>query len=180
MEQQQTQEGTRQLNAAKLSKATMAELLKTASDCKVNTIAGLRKQELIEKILEAQARNQGVITNQGVLEVLQDGFGFLRSPDYNYLPGPDDIYISPSQIKKFGLRKGDHDVRIGGAGFAGHGVVTGSLGAQRGCRRQSHQKRGRFSQDGRIAREGGLPPRSTEQLGRDHRLDAPPCRCLAG
>jgi transcription termination factor Rho len=96
-----------QLNAATLSKATMAELVKLAGDLKVNSISGLRKQELIVKILEAQGRASGVITNQGVLEILQDGFGFLRSPDYNYLPGPDDIYISPSQIKKFGLRKGD-------------------------------------------------------------------------
>lgn len=97
------------LNAAQLSKATMAELVKLATDLKVVTVTGLRKQELIAKILEAQVRETSgsVITGQGVLEVLQDGFGFLRSPDYNYLPGPDDIYISPSQIKRFGLRKGD-------------------------------------------------------------------------
>jgi transcription termination factor Rho len=69
----------------------------------------MRKQEAIARILEAQARdsNNAAIVKGGVLEILQDGFGFLRSPDYNYLPGPDDIYISPSQIKKFGLRKGD-------------------------------------------------------------------------
>lgn len=102
-----TQQGHKQLNAATLSKATMSELVKLANELKVNSISGLRKQELIAKILEAQGRNAGVIIDQGVLEILQDGFGFLRSPDYNYLPGPDDIYISPSQIKKFGLRKGD-------------------------------------------------------------------------
>jgi transcription termination factor Rho len=103
----QTQPSNHQLNAATLAKSTMSELVKVATDLKVNTISGLRKQELIAKILEAQARNAGVITDQGVLEILADGFGFLRSPDYNYLPGPDDIYISPSQIKRFGLRKGD-------------------------------------------------------------------------
>jgi transcription termination factor Rho len=96
------------LDAAKLAKATMQELVKLATDLKVMA-SGLRKQEVIAKILEAQVKenSQGVITGEGVLEVLQDGFGFLRSPDYNYLPGPDDIYISPSQIKRFGLRKGD-------------------------------------------------------------------------
>ena len=67
----------------------------------------MKKQELIAKILEAQAKENGLIYDEGVLEILPDGFGFLRSPNYNYLPGPDDIYISPSQIKKFGLRKGD-------------------------------------------------------------------------
>ncbi|MGQ0644536.1 MAG: transcription termination factor Rho [Elusimicrobiota bacterium] len=97
----------RQMNAAALTKSTMGELVKLANDLKINNISGLRKQELIAGILEAQAKSTGVITDQGVLEVLADGFGFLRSPDYNYLPGPDDIYISPSQIKRFGLRKGD-------------------------------------------------------------------------
>ncbi len=101
--------GHKQLNAAMLTKATMAELLRLAGELKVISASGFRKQELIAKILEAQSKNSssGIITDQGVLEILQDGFGFLRSPNYNYLPGPDDIYISPSQIKKFGLRKGD-------------------------------------------------------------------------
>ncbi|HNF57950.1 MAG TPA: transcription termination factor Rho [Elusimicrobiota bacterium] len=87
----------------------MSEIIKIGEDLKIPAIAGMRKQEAIARILEAQARdsNNGAIVKGGVLEVLQDGFGFLRSPDYNYLPGPDDIYISPSQIKKFGLRKGD-------------------------------------------------------------------------
>lgn len=119
MERHQTQQGhgqvqtananhnQTQLNAGSLSNSTMSDLVKLATDLKVVTISGLRKQELIAKILEAQARSSGIITDQGVLEILQDGFGFLRSPNYNYLPGPDDIYISPSQIKKFGLRKGD-------------------------------------------------------------------------
>jgi len=90
-----------------LSKLTIAELQKIGRDLKLETPAGLRKQELIAKILEAQAKDSGLIYDEGVLEILPDGFGFLRSPNYNYLPGPDDIYISPSQIKKFGLRKGD-------------------------------------------------------------------------
>ncbi len=90
-----------------LSKLTLAELQKIGRDLKLETTVGLRKQELIAKILEAQAKESGLIYDEGVLEILPDGFGFLRSPSYNYLPGPDDIYISPSQIKKFGLRKGD-------------------------------------------------------------------------
>ncbi len=70
-------------------------------------MSGLRKQELIFKILQAQAEKDGLIYAEGVLEVLPDGFGFLRAPDYNYLPGPDDIYVSPSQIRRFDLRTGD-------------------------------------------------------------------------
>ena len=89
-----------------LSRAPMGELMKLASDLKVS-IAGMRRQEIIARVLEAQARESGELVRQGVLEILQDGFGFLRSPDYNYLSGPDDIYISPSQIKRFALRKGD-------------------------------------------------------------------------
>jgi transcription termination factor Rho len=85
----------------------MTELTKLAKDLKIDTVAGLRKQELIAKILEAQTKENNLVYDEGVLEILPDGFGFLRSPDYNYLPGPDDIYISPSQIKKFALRKGD-------------------------------------------------------------------------
>ncbi|MCL2506476.1 MAG: transcription termination factor Rho [Endomicrobia bacterium] len=94
-------------DASLLSKRTMAELTKLAKDLKIETVTGLRKQELIAKILEAQTKENNQVYDEGVLEILPDGFGFLRSPDYNYLPGPDDIYISPSQIKKFALRKGD-------------------------------------------------------------------------
>ncbi len=90
-----------------LNKMTLSELSKTAKDMKIESFAGLRKQEIIAKILEAQAKENGLIYNEGVLEVLPDGFGFLRSTNYNYLPSQEDIYISPSQIKKFGLRKGD-------------------------------------------------------------------------
>ena len=69
-------------------------------------VAGLNKQELIIRILEAQAEKEGILFSRGVLEVMQDGYGFLRSPDFNYLPGPDDIYVSPSQIKRFRLKTG--------------------------------------------------------------------------
>ncbi|MDR2426273.1 MAG: transcription termination factor Rho [Endomicrobium sp.] len=95
------------MDVSVLSKRTMAELTKLAKELKLDSVAGLRKQELIAKILEAQTKENSLVYDEGVLEILPDGFGFLRSPDYNYLPGPDDIYISPSQIKKFALRKGD-------------------------------------------------------------------------
>ncbi|MEA5000860.1 MAG: transcription termination factor Rho [Endomicrobiaceae bacterium] len=90
-----------------LSKKTMAELTKIAKEVNLETITGLRKQELIAKILEAQMKEKGQVYDEGVLEIKHDGFGFLRSTDYNYLSGPDDIYIAPPQIKKFALRKGD-------------------------------------------------------------------------
>ena len=69
-------------------------------------VSGLNKQELPVRILEAQAKKDDALSARGVLEVMQDGYGFLRSPDFNYLPGPDDIYVSPSQIKSFGLKTG--------------------------------------------------------------------------
>ena len=90
-----------------LSKKTMVELTKIAKELKLENIMGLRKQELIAKILEAQMKENGQVYDEGVLEIKHDGFGFLRSTDYNYLSGPDDIYIAPQQIKKFALRKGD-------------------------------------------------------------------------
>ena len=85
----------------------MAELNKIAKNLGVEGITGLKKQNLILKVLQAQAEKEGLMFGEGVLEVLPDGFGFLRSPNYNYLPCPDDIYISPSQIRKFDLRTGD-------------------------------------------------------------------------
>jgi transcription termination factor Rho len=97
----------KQLNVAQLTRKKIAELLEIASELGLEGLSGLRKQELIVKLLEGQAKRNGTIFDEGVLEVLPDGFGFLRSSSYNYLPGPDDIYVSPSQIKKFGLRKGD-------------------------------------------------------------------------
>ncbi|MCD6093519.1 MAG: transcription termination factor Rho [Candidatus Omnitrophica bacterium] len=95
------------MNISDLKKMNMAELAKTARSLKINGISGLRKQDLIFKILQTQIEKNGLIFGEGVLETLQDGFGFLRSPNYNYLPCPDDIYVSPSQIRKFNLRKGD-------------------------------------------------------------------------
>ncbi|MGD0694985.1 MAG: transcription termination factor Rho [Terriglobia bacterium] len=85
----------------------ISSLVQVAKDLNVVGASGLRKQELIFKILQAQTEKSGLIFSEGVLECLPDGFGFLRAPDYNYLPGPDDIYVSPSQIRKFDLRTGD-------------------------------------------------------------------------
>ena len=90
-----------------LKNKTIAELLKTAEELDIPGVSGLRKQELIFKILEANTEKDGLIFGEGVLEILDEGYGFLRSPDYNYLPGPDDIYVSPSQIKRFDLKTGD-------------------------------------------------------------------------
>jgi transcription termination factor Rho len=95
------------MNLSELKEKTIADLNEVAKDLKIEGASNLRKQELIFAILQAQAEKNGTIYGEGVLETLQDGFGFLRSPDYNYLPGPDDIYISPSQIRRFNLRTGD-------------------------------------------------------------------------
>ncbi|MEK6694321.1 MAG: transcription termination factor Rho [Nitrospirota bacterium] len=91
----------------KLKQRNITELNEVAKDLKIDGAANLRKQELIFAILQAQTEKNGVIYGEGVLETLPDGFGFLRAPDSNYLPGPDDIYISPSQIRRFNLRTGD-------------------------------------------------------------------------
>ncbi|OPZ73427.1 MAG: hypothetical protein BWY83_00112 [bacterium ADurb.Bin478] len=95
------------MDIAELKGKKIAELNQLAQDLGVSGCTGLRKSELIFKILEEQTKKEGLIFAEGVLEVLPDGYGFLRSPDFNYLPGPDDIYVSPSQIKRFGLRTGD-------------------------------------------------------------------------
>ncbi len=95
------------MNLSELKEKGIPDLNTIARDLGVQGISGLRKQELIFKILQAQAERDGLIYAEGVLEVLPDGFGFLRAPDYNYLPGPDDIYVSPSQIRRFDLRTGD-------------------------------------------------------------------------
>lgn len=95
------------LDIGKLKELKIAELNKVAKELNVNSISGLKKQDLIFKILQAQAEKEGLMFGEGVLEILPEGFGFLRSPNYNYLPCPDDIYISPSQIRKFDLRTGD-------------------------------------------------------------------------
>jgi transcription termination factor Rho len=96
-----------QMNLAELKEKPVAELNAIARSLGLAGASGLRKQELIFKILEAQTEKNGLIFAEGVLEILPDGFGFLRAPDYNYLPGPDDIYVSPSQIRRFDLRTGD-------------------------------------------------------------------------
>jgi transcription termination factor Rho len=95
------------LNIGKLKTKTISELSEIAERYNVEGISGLRKQELMFKILEAQTEQEGTIFGEGVLEILPDGFGFLRAPSFNYLPGPDDIYVSPSQIRKFDLGTGD-------------------------------------------------------------------------
>ncbi len=95
------------MNLSEMKKKSMDELMKLAAQYHVENPSSLRKQELIFAILQSYSQKYGNIYGEGVLEVLPDGFGFLRSPLYNYMPGPDDIYVSPSQIRKFGLRKGD-------------------------------------------------------------------------
>ena len=96
-----------QMNLIQLKSMTISELQKFAKSLAVEGVGGLKKQDLIFKCLEAQAQRNGMIFAEGVLEGLPDGFGFLRSANYNYLPGPDDIYVSPSQIRRFDLRTGD-------------------------------------------------------------------------
>ena len=95
------------MEIAELKTMSIAALTKLAKEINVNGISGLKKQDLIFKILQTKTEKEGLIFGEGVLEILPDGFGFLRSPGYNYLPGPDDIYVSPSQIRKFNLRTGD-------------------------------------------------------------------------
>lgn len=96
-----------EIKIEKLKEMKISELGKIAKQLSVNGVSALKKQDLIFKILQAQAEKNGLLFGEGVLEILQDGFGFLRSPNYNYLPCPDDIYVSPSQIRKFDLRTGD-------------------------------------------------------------------------
>ncbi len=95
------------MHLAELKQKSIGELNEIARDLKIDSAPNLRKQELIFSILQGQTEKNGVIFGEGVLETLSDGFGFLRAPDSNYLPGPDDIYISPSQIRRFNLRTGD-------------------------------------------------------------------------
>ena len=95
------------MEIGELKTMSISELTKLAKSFNVEGISGLKKQDLIFKLLQAKTEKEGLIFGGGVLEILPDGFGFLRSPDYNYLPGPDDIYVSPSQIRRFNLRTGD-------------------------------------------------------------------------
>ncbi|MDD3234054.1 MAG: transcription termination factor Rho [Candidatus Omnitrophota bacterium] len=95
------------MNITKLKEMKITELNKLAKELNINGFSGIRKQDLIFKVLQAQAEKEGLMFGEGILEILPEGFGFLRSPNYNYLPCPDDIYISPSQIRKFDLKTGD-------------------------------------------------------------------------
>jgi hypothetical protein len=95
------------MNIAELKQKNIKELTKMAKSFNIDGASGMRKQELIFALLQAQIEKNGLIYGEGTLEILPDGFGFLRAPDYNYLPGPDDIYVSPSQIRRFNLRTGD-------------------------------------------------------------------------
>jgi transcription termination factor Rho len=96
-----------QLNLKDLKARKISDLVKIARDLKIEGSAGMRKQDLIFAIIQAKTERDGLIYGEGVLETLPDGFGFLRSANYSYLPGPDDIYVSPSQIRRFNLRTGD-------------------------------------------------------------------------
>jgi transcription termination factor Rho len=95
------------MNIVELKEQKISKLAKMAKDLRIDGAAGMRKQELIFALLQAQIEKDGLIFGEGTLEILPDGFGFLRAPNYNYLPGPDDIYVSPSQIRRFNLRTGD-------------------------------------------------------------------------
>ena len=97
------------MDVAELKEKKVSELLAIANSLDVEGASSMRKQELIFAILQAHQQNEkeAPIRGEGVLETLPDGFGFLRAPDYNYLPGPDDIYVSPSQIRRFNMRTGD-------------------------------------------------------------------------
>src|SRR5438094_4554015 len=95
------------MNLQELKRKTPAELLAFAEELQIENASSLRRQDMMFAILKQLAENDTAIFGDGVLEILQDGFGFLRSPEANYLPGPDDIYVSPSQVRRFGLRTGD-------------------------------------------------------------------------
>ena len=95
------------MNLKDLKEKKISDLIELAKEFNIEGAAGMRRQELIFALLNAQTDKNGMIFGEGILEILPDGFGFLRAPDYNYLPGPDDIYVSPSQIRKFNLRTGD-------------------------------------------------------------------------
>jgi transcription termination factor Rho len=103
----QETEGKQRLDIRALKDMSISELTHVARDLEVENPSGMRKQDLIFKVLQVQTEREGLIFGEGVLEILPDGYGFLRAPEYNYLPGPDDIYVSPSQIRRFALRTGD-------------------------------------------------------------------------
>ncbi|MCK5581025.1 MAG: Rho termination factor N-terminal domain-containing protein, partial [Candidatus Omnitrophica bacterium] len=96
------------MHISKLKAMKMSELTQLAKDMGINGISGIKKQDLIFKVLQKKAEEAGLMFGEGTLEILSEGFGFLRSSNYNYLPCPDDIYISPSQIRRFDLKTGDN------------------------------------------------------------------------
>ena len=102
------------LNLIELKKKDINSLIKIAREYNIENANSMRVQDLIFALLQAQTKQNGVIYGSGVLETLPDGFGFLRAPDYNYLPGPDDIYVSPSQIRRFNMRTGIQSLGIYG------------------------------------------------------------------
>jgi len=104
---QQQQQAAETIDIRVLKEMKLPDLSKLAKELNVENATGMRKQDLIFAVLQAQTEKSGLIFSEGVLECLPDGFGFLRAPEYNYLPGPDDIYVSPSQIRRFDLRTGD-------------------------------------------------------------------------
>ncbi len=95
------------MNLKELKQKKINELMDVAKERKIEGASTMRKQDLIFALLQSEIESNGMIYGEGVLEILPDGFGFLRAPDYNYLPGPDDIYVSPSQIRRFNLKTGD-------------------------------------------------------------------------
>ena len=96
-----------EFHITELQKMTVKQLQKVAKEEDISSFSGMKKQELIFEILKKRVATSGAMYGEGVLEVLPDGFGFLRSPDYSYMPSPDDTYVSPSQIRRFGLRTGN-------------------------------------------------------------------------
>jgi transcription termination factor Rho len=107
LEAMAAESGTPALDLVELKETSIQNLSQIAVDLGVTNAAGLRRQDLIFRILEAQAKRRGLVFSRGVLECLHEGYGFLRSPEYDYLPGPDDVYVAPSQIRRFDLRTGD-------------------------------------------------------------------------
>ena len=95
------------MNLNDIKHMKMSDLVELGGELGIEDAAGMHRQDLIFGLLQAQTNREGAIFSEGVLQVLPDGYGFLRSPDYNYFPGSDDIYVSPSQIRRFGLRNGD-------------------------------------------------------------------------
>ena len=94
------------LDLPALQQMNMSELAKQAKKAGLDDVATLSKQKLVFEILKARAQKQGLMVGEGTLEIMPDGYGFLRSPEYSYMPSPDDVYVSPSQVRRFGLRKG--------------------------------------------------------------------------